>query len=487
MFLGRFMQQAINRAYRKIGAVLLLMAFLASPTIALDAVTPARPDIVVLLLDDMRYDQWTAAGHPYIQTPNFDELAKRGVVLDRMYVTSPVCGPSRASMLTGRMPSTHGRLNNLVWPEQLGGAYLPSVFHQAGYRTAIIGKDYEKQSVDMHREQSWTRQFLLVGPTWPAESKGFTPQQRKDYYETHEYYDQEYELDGKKQTIPGHQTDVVLDELQRFALESTDPYFAFVCPFAPHTPWNPSKERLGKYTGKGVPPRPDLELDALPPAKRKMATDGHERTAEMIEDVDAALGRVVKALRDAGRLEQTIIIITSDNGTMLGEKGLLWKQRPYEICERVPMIWFGPGADQLKEAGVLDQPVSQADILPTLAAMVGAPLPEDDRRYGKSMLEPRDNVLVMQYPFDINNPDIVPNSLAWASLVGKRYKLTLRAQDALAIDPYAGPAVELFDLSKDPYEMHNLAQSDPDGMLATMKEALMQQLHSHGAEIKLSD
>jgi choline-sulfatase len=487
MFHSKLNARIVGMFCSKVMTVLLFMAVSGVMPAVAQNQTQSRPDIIVLLLDDMRFDQFAAAGHPYIQTPTFDELAKNGAVLNRMYVTSPVCGPSRASLLTGRMPSSHGRVNNHVWPDQLGGTYLPILFRKAGYRTAIIGKDYEKASVDSHRNETWDRQFLMNGPAFPAEAKDFTPKQRKAYYDKHLYYDQNYQVDGKTRRVMGHQSDVLLDELKRFALASPDPYFAFVCPFAPHTPWNPSKGRLGKYEGKGVPPRTDLELQAMTPRLRAMAIEGHERMAEMIEDVDEALGRVVQALREAGRLDHTVIIITSDNGTMLGEKGMIWKQRPYEICARVPMIWFGPGSEQLTKAGVLDEPVSQADIFPTLAAMIDAPLPEDDSRYGQSLLQPRENVLVMQYPFDSKSKVKAPESLAWASLIGKRYKLTLRANDPAALEAYMGPPVELFDLQKDPYEQNNLAYSDPDAVLPSLQNALMEQLRTHGAVIQVGE
>ena len=101
-----------------------------------------RPNVLLIMTDDMRYDLMAHEGHPYIQTPNLDRLAAEGMRFTQAYASTPLCGPSRMSILSGQLPPVHGRVDNFYYPDDYA-IYLPQSFHDQGYRTAMIGKYYE--------------------------------------------------------------------------------------------------------------------------------------------------------------------------------------------------------------------------------------------------------------------------------------------------------------------------------------------------------
>lgn len=453
-----------------------------------------RPNILIVLVDDMRFDQMTHEGHPYIETPNLDRLAVEGVRFTNAYVTSPLCGPSRASLVTGRQPSIHGRLHNHVYPAL--DPYLPAVFRPAGYRTAMIGKFYEGADfADELRDQTFDRWFQNGGPYWPDfEGEPEDRKARRAFYDARLYYDQFYDIDGQTRRVMGHQTDVLFDEASRFALESVEadrPFMMLLNPFAPHTPLNPSLERKGKHAGKGIPPRPNQVFGELGPMNNAhnhaRIREVHERGSEMIEDVDAAMGRLLENLQTAGVLDETLIVFTSDNGTVHGEHGFWWKMNFWEEAVRIPLLMRYP---KLIEAGTAsDALVSISDLLPTAAELGGVAIPEDANRYGRSLVPHlregiaglRDHLLCMQFSQLASREDVTDTELMWASLKSQDgWKLI--AQRVPSPQRPELPKFQLFHLLEDPFEMWNLAESDEhQARLGHMKNQLAEALSANAA------
>lgn len=486
----------LNLASLRIQSLLVfLLAILlyASPLLA--DLEPARPNVLIILVDDMRFDQMTHEGHPYIETPSLDRLAREGVRLTNAYVTSPLCGPSRASMMTGRQPSAHGRLHNFAYPTLQ--PYLPASFRTAGYRTAMIGKFYEGPALAKQvRGEVFDRWFANGGPYWPDyQGDPDDAAARKAFYNERMYYDQFYDIDGATRQVMGHQTDVLFDEAVRFAFESAEqnrPFFMLLNPFAPHTPLNPSLGRKGKHAGRGIPPRPNQLFGSVGPmrdaANKDRMAEVHERGAEMIEDVDEALGRCLDALDSAGLLDDTLLVFTSDNGTVHGEHGFWWKMSFWQEAIRVPMLIRYP---KLAQAGTTqDALVSITDVLMTAADAGGVSLPDDDRRYGRSLVPllrgngigRRETLLCMQYsqPKSRAAPEPI-SELQWASLTtDDGWKLV--AQRVPSPQVASLPKLMLFRISEDPYEMNNLAElPEHRDMLDALQQRLADELTEQAA------
>ncbi len=470
-----------------------MLAALVAGTVAHGAVD--RPNILIILTDDMRFDLMTHEGHPYIQTPNLDRLAAEGMRFTQAYATTPLCGPCRMSILSGRLPSAHGRLDNFYYPQDYD-IYFPADFHNQGYRTAMIGKYYEGNVFERKIQSSvYDFWFKEDGPDMSTFTGNTGTREYAEFRNQYHYYDQAYEVGDTMKVIKGHQTDILFDEAAKFAVQKPDrPFIVFMSPFAPHAPCNPTLRRKGKYTGKGIWMKDNIEfgIGYMSPARVKQMTEVYERTCEMVEDIDEGVGTILQSLEKSGQIDNTIIIFTSDNGVMYGEHGFGWKRHPWQESVKVPLIIRYPQA--IKPASVCSAAVTLTDLFPTCAELAGVKLPEDALCYGKSMVslltgkkaELRKNTLFMQYEKGVQGQyDVRPENLEWVSQV---------REDGWKLIRYrVGPPEEmkrpdygttfLFDLKSDPLEMHNLA-GNPENqtLIERMKNDLADELKANKAE-----
>lgn len=459
---------------------------IGSTSVASPSVAPSRPNILMIIVDDMRYDQMTHEGHPYIQTPNLDRMAEEGMRFTNSCVTSPLCGPCRSSVYSGRQPSAHGRIHNFA-DFDMSSPYLPKMFHDAGYTTAFMGKFYEGGTLlQWARENAWDHWHLNGGPYWPDYTGDPDDDDAKmAFYQERLYYDQYYNIDGETRQVIGHQTDVLFHAAADFAATAEaagKPFWIALNPFAPHTPLNPSLQRKDKYKGMGLPDRPNMELD-----KGTMANAGavetmthvHEATCEMIEDIDSALGVLLGTLEQNGQLDNTLIIFTSDNGVLHGEHGYWWKMSHWQESIHVPLLIRYP---EIVGAGtVSDALVSLADMLITCADVGGVSLPDDSKRYGRSFLpvltdpdaEVRDGLLCMQYE---QIDGVIPDTPVWVTMTDTSgWKLVVYRDGPVQRPDH--PGVQLYNVKTDPFEMTELA-SDPGHLVhvARLSAMLREQL-----------
>lgn len=427
-----------------------------------------RPNILIIMTDDMRYDLMTHEGHPYIQTPNLDRLAAEGMRFTQAYASSPLCGPCRMSLMSGQLPSVHRRVDNFCYPEDYP-IYFPADFHNQGYRTALIGKYYEGSTFEKKIQNTVYDFWFKNGD---ADMSNFNGKKGSpefiEFRKEHLYYDQEYEVGNATKVIKGHQTDILFDQAAKFAVQDpVRPFLAFVSPFAPHSPFNPTLRRKGKYAGKGIWMKPNIELGVgyMTPSRTKQMQEVYERNCEMVEDIDEGVGNVLQALEKSGQLDNTIIIFTSDNGVMFGEHGFGWKRHPWRESVRVPLLIRYPKA--VKPGSVCDVAVTLTDLFPTVADLTGVKLPEDPLRYGKSLVpvmagtasELRPLTLLLQYEKGIQGQeDFYPENMEWVSLVrSDGWKLIrYRVGPPEDMRPDYGRTF-LFNLKTDPLEMNNLA------------------------------
>lgn len=332
-----------------------------------------RPNILIILADDMGYGDLGCMGSQHLRTPHLDALAESGILCTQAYVASPVCSPSRAGLLTGRDPRRFGYEGNLnqsaanyaTRPELLG---LPPGEHTlgdhlkaAGYRTALIGKWHQGMGELFHPNRRGFDFFcgMLGG------SHGYFPKPNRN----------QLQRDGEPLTefSSDYLTDFFTDEAIAWTEKQTanapeSPWFLFLSYNAPHGPLQATAEDMAKF--------PHIK-------------DKRRRTyAAMMLALDRGVGRVRESLKKTEQLENTLIVFFSDNGGATGNASWNGKLSGVKGClreggVRVPMIWSWP--ETLPQRERHDGVVSSLDLLPTfMAAAKGKPLPLGERRSHES-------------------------------------------------------------------------------------------------------
>lgn len=338
-------------------------------------------DLVVIVTDDQRWDALGFLGHPLATTPNLDRLASEGAAFANSFVTTSLCCPSRATMWTGLYAHDHGVLGNR---SDLAEALVtwPRLLQRAGYRTAFVGKWHLGASSAAPRPgfDHWVG-FRGQGQYhWPGPER-LPPQ------------DREFNVDGVATPANGYVTDLLTERAVAF-LDGLKPdqRFALVLSHkAVHAPHEPAPRHAGQFVDADAPvplaradmalqPRwlrdlGDGEFDAHRPYGgrwpdfRSWYLDYH-RT---LLSVDESVGTLLASLARHGRLDRTAVLFTSDNGMMMGERGVLDKRCFYEESIRVPLLVRAPG---VARAG--DRPVEMAlnlDLAPTLLDLAGLEAP----------------------------------------------------------------------------------------------------------------
>lgn len=446
-----------------------------------------RPNIIVVLVDDMRWDEYREAGHNYIKTPNIDRIAKEGVSFKNAFSTTPLCSPSRASFLTGQYAHTNGIVDNQAHNElshQLNT--FPKQLHENGYATAFVGK-------------------------WHMGNDD-TPRPGFDYWASlrgqGEAIDPGLNINGKQQTIQGYVTDILIDQSLQFINQKREqPFLLYLAHKALHPnvvqrdDGSTSNIAQGGFVAadrhKGmydsvlfnrrpnynIPPldKPALsrKIDGLPPLSAETSTK--EKTirerSEMLMAVDEGLGAILKTLEDKGELDNTIIVFTSDHGYWYGEHCLDEERRlAYEEAIRIPMLVRYPSL--IKAGSTNEQMVLSIDLAPTLldiaGVTVGSPIQGKSwvPIFNETVNEWRKSFLV-EYYSDIVFPRML--NMGYKAVRNQQYKY-IHYVDLEGMN-------ELYDIISDPYELHNLID-DPEmaTVLAEMKEELNRLLQETGAE-----
>jgi arylsulfatase A-like enzyme len=337
---------------------MLALALAGAVPPAASAREPGRPNVLIILADDLGYGDLACCGAKDMRTPHLDRLFAAGTRLPNFYANSSVCSPTRAALLTGRYPDLVGvpgviRTNPAdSWGYLAPGAVLlPRLLKAAGYRTALVGK--------------W--HLGLASPNLPNERgfdhfHGFLGDMMDDY-RSHLRHGQNYlRLDGRPVEAAGHATDVfttwACDYLRR--QQRGQPFFLYLAYNAPHGPIQPPQEWLERATKR----EPNLS------AKRA-------KLVALIEHLDDGIGKVLATLRETGLERDTLIVFTSDNGGQLevgasngplrGSKGSM-----YEGGLKEPMVAVWPG--HIPAGGRSERLGLTMDVLPTVLEAAGVPL-----------------------------------------------------------------------------------------------------------------
>jgi choline-sulfatase len=351
-------------------------------------VSDRRPNLLLIMVDQLAACWLPAYGHPLVQAPTLTRLAHGGVVFESAYCPSPLCLPSRAGLLTGRLPSRTGAFDNAA---ELA-ASTPTVTHRLralGYATCLAGKMHFVGPDQLHGFEE-----RLTTDVYPADM-AWTPDWRRPVAERLPWYHTMESVLRPGVCAASMQLDydaeVTFHGVRRileFARERhRDPFFLVVSFSHPHDPWEIPGPYWDRYDPDAIPPP---SVPALPASKadphslrlRQMLgvdeaglTEAQLRTARhayfaAISYVDERIGELLAALRAAGLDDETIVVFTADHGEMLGERGLWYKMSFFEPSVRVPLIVSGPGR---MPAGRVAEPVSLLDLAPTLLELAADP------------------------------------------------------------------------------------------------------------------
>lgn len=398
----------------------------------------ARTSVLVVYADDLRHDVASIVGNPYIETPNLDRIAGEGALFERSYVVSSRCCPGRASFMTGLYPTRHGVWSN--HPEEPfpgEDETLADLFQEAGYRTAWIGK-------------------------WHLPNPGAKPVRGFDHFVSYEgpgsHFNQIFTVDGKEVVSTGFQADRLTDYALEFLSEGDEPFFCVLAFKNPHVPMTPAPRHAGMLDDVEIPPPasasdPDSSLPSFYAGMRRDSRhqiDDIEETSrrywELCLSLDDNVGRVLDHLGD--RLASTAVVVTGDNGQLLGEHGLSQKGLSYEPSIRVPLMIRGPKIP----AGLRTKGIAlNTDLMPTLCELAGIDAPSND---GESLLALCRGES-WRHNFAYLAPGFGNGAVVERALVEPHWKY-VRIQ--------FGETVEecLFDLAADPDERVNQISSEAD-------------------------
>ena len=466
---------------------------------------PPAPNIIFVLCDDHRFDCLGSMGHPFLETPHLDRLVERGVMMRRAYVTTSLCSPSRASILTGLYAHNHGVIDN-YHPVDPKLEFFPSTLQKLGYQTAFVGKwhmgdtdspvdafdhwvSFRGQGVYFPDGHGTTRRVPQADPTG-------------------------LNINGRRVPQRGY----ITDELTRYSIDwlkqrnDDRPFFLYLSHKAVHADFVPADRHRGRYDDEPMP----IEVPSVqqtiagdkPMWVRNQRNSRHgvdfgynlpnfqpdvyyRRYCESLLAVDESIGRLHQTLDELNVADNTIVIYMGDNGFQFGDHGLIDKRTAYEASARVPLIFAGPGIDGGRRDDTL---VANIDIGPTIVDLAsggktdpnagtgdaptvdglsfaanlsrsGAP---DSSRGGAPEIRRH---LLYEYYWERN----YPHTPTLHAVIGDRFKY-IRCHGLW-------DANELYDLKNDPGEKNNLIFAPEHAeRIRSMNQTLWELIQNSGGE-----
>jgi arylsulfatase len=364
---------------------------------------PFKRDIVVILCDQLRCDFLSLYGCRAVPTPNLDRLAQRGVVFDRAITASPVCGPARASMMTGLYPTRHGVWKNDL-PFRPGLEYLAERMNALGYQTGAFGKLHHTPALDVKGFQH----AELMEENRLKQDDHYLQWLQQRHPEVKDIWNTDYTAETMyfRLSAEEHYEHWIASRASEWiqSVPAERPLFAWVSFQGPHTPFNPPREMRGRCdrallpkvcmdAGRDISPLEQCrrvfdQFTITPPVDPVRDNDAIRASyAEIIAFIDQQIGRILDSLAKAGRLENTTIIFSTDHGDMLGDFGLWGKGAlPYSASLNTPLLIAGhPGLAGGSRCDVL---TGNIDIPGTVLDIAGDPKPLGVSRSLLTMLLP---------------------------------------------------------------------------------------------------
>jgi N-acetylglucosamine-6-sulfatase len=358
-------------------------SFVPAAAASLFAQRSNRPrNLVLILSDDHRYDAMSCQGHPWIKTPNLDRLAQGGVLFENAFVTTALCSPSRASILTGQYVHSHGVLDN-VTALRSDLPTFPQLLQKQGYRTALIGK-------------------------WHMGGDSDDPRPGFDHWVSFRgqglYNDPVLNINGRRDKVPGYVSDLLTSHAIDFLrANSARPFMLYLSHKAVHADFFPAERHKNLYSSEPIPypnsyANTEENYRGKPEWVRRQRNSWHgvdgmynQRVnfeqfyrdyARTLAGLDDSIGGVMEELKRLNLLEDTLVIYMGDNGFLFGEHGLIDKRTMYEPSIRVPMIAHCPSLFQGNRR--LSGMALNLDICPTLLEAANTPAPMTV--HGRSLL-----------------------------------------------------------------------------------------------------
>ncbi|MEQ8787740.1 MAG: sulfatase-like hydrolase/transferase [Pirellulaceae bacterium] len=467
-----------------------------------DAAKPKRPNILFIYTDDHSYRTVGCyeRSYPWVRTPTIDGLARRGVRFQSAYIGT-WCMPSRATLLTGH--HQFGVESMRMVGEYPGSEYdpaqcpfWPKVFREHGYVTAQIGKWHTGTDTGFGRD--WDFQIVWNRPKHPATSQNY-------------YYDQPVTYQGGETKIlkrysTDQYTDWAVDFIEGEGRDEAKPWYLWLCYGAVHSPYTPADRHLKEFPDLEVPTPADVfppregkpdwqqKIDfwekgegGVPMWRDRTLSSWVRQYHQGVLAIDEGIKRVLAALDESGQRENTLIIFTSDQGFAWGQHGFRHKVAAYDSNIRSPLIISMPG--RIPEGEVCPTPVGGVDLVPTIFRFAGIDLPWKMHGHDLTPLLknpkadwPHPMLLTAtgrSYGSDTNEiptgEDVLHGGIPWYVMLRQGHFKYVRPLKE-------GEIEELYDLEKDPDELHNLAQHPMHAKrLQKMREAAWAELRRNGA------
>lgn len=461
----------------------------------------SRPNILLLMADQMRADCLGAYGNRLVKTPHLDSIAEQGARFDCAYTSTPSCTPARSALLTGLSPWHHGMLGYTM----MAAGYpleKPRALAEAGYYTTVIGKNhfypmrnphgYHQMIVDEHSTYWFDKNLEAVAAQASDEERAdydawFWSQ--KPSTSPHATGLSWNDHRGRPFALPErfHATQWTGDTAVNFlkSYERPEPFFLKVSFIRPHSPYDPPARWMSHYRDTEIPkpvvakwaaryaPRSDASNDlwhgALPWDEVRQSRQAYYGSVSF---VDEQMGRILETLEQRGILDETLIVFLSDHGDMLGDQNMWRKTYAYEPSARIPMLMRWPaGLLDAKRGQTFSQPVELRDILPTFLEAAGtSPNREIDGRSLLSLV--KDRGAEWRPWIDLEHNVIFSRENHWNALSDGKWKYIFHAKEG---------EEQLFHLETDPSELADLA---PDagfqGVLRTWRSRMIEHLSERG-------
>lgn len=442
----------------------LLLAVMFSTAAAPAQPPPSRPNVVVVLCDDIRWDALSCAGHPHLKTPAIDRLAAEGLYFENMFCTTSLCSPSRASILSGLYAHAHGVTDNFTeLPENV--VSFPQKLQQAGYATAYIGK-------------------------WHMGEDNDEPRPGFDHFVTHrgqgKYFDTEFNFNGAgRRVVPGYYTTVVTDMAALWIQQQKPkqkPFLLMLGQKAPHSFYYPEPKYEHAFDHVEVNyPHSGFQLADKPQWIQQRLYTWHgiygplfdwrkefpdDKAAGVLDfqrmvhaywgtilSLDDSVARLRKTLEETGQLDNTVFIFMGDNGLLEGEHGMVDKRTAHEPSIRIPMIIRYPGLTPRGPQRVAQQ-VLTVDVAPTLLDLCGAaPLQDIHGRSIRTLVTGQSDAWRDGWFYYYNYEKQFPYTPNVRAVRTDRWKYIRYPHGDGKPDRHMA---ELYDLKNDPGELTNL-------------------------------
>lgn len=441
-------------------------------------------NVLFIIADDLTATAVSSYGNKACQTPNIDKLASEGVKYTKAYCQYPVCGPSRASFMSGYYPNATTTFGYISGRENIGPnrKTWSQLFKDNGYYTARVSKifhmgvpiDIETGSNGTDDEASWTERYNSQGPEWKAEGEAELVQGNPDGKIERKGGNVMtiVKADGNDLVHSDGKTAEKACELIRnhkkeaffIAVGFVRPHVPFVAPKKYFDPFPFYDIKMPEYIDGDWDDIPKRGINYVTSINGQMSPDQEKKAVAAyyasVSYMDAQVGKVINTLKEEGLEDNTIVIFTSDHGFHLGEHKFWMKVSLHEESVRVPLIIKVPG----KKAAVCNSFAELLDLYPTISELAG--LKTSKHLQGKSLVK------------TLDNPELkVRETVFSVSQGGKSFLLRTEKWAFIQYDEDAKSGIELYDMEKDPNQFTNLANnSEYAGIVSKFQKKLKKKL-----------